>query len=168
MNNHMFDQGISGHKQTIALLEKNNEQALDEAPKTVSGITLFALTNLLNPVDSPTGFVQQTRSQTLAALAKPLSTLKVVFIHSGTEYGALTSDSERDLLRSFIDAGADAVIAAHTHVISDMEIYKDKPIFHGIGNFLFDQFDTPETMIAKIVRLRPADRKVLFETWIGK
>ena len=39
--------------------------------------------------------------------------------------------------RFFIDVGADAVIAHHMHVYSGFEVYKEKPIFYGLGNFYF-------------------------------
>jgi len=35
-----------------------------------------------------------------------------------------------------VDAGADAVVGHHTHIISGFEKYKDKPIFYSLGNFV--------------------------------
>ena len=40
--------------------------------------------------------------------------------------------------RFFIDAGADAVVNHHQHCFSGFELYKEKPIFYGLGNFCFD------------------------------
>lgn len=37
-----------------------------------------------------------------------------------------------------IDAGADAVIVHHPHVIQGIEVYKGKVIAHSLGNFVFD------------------------------
>ena len=45
----------------------------------------------------------------------------------------------KETYRFFIDAGADAVINHHQHCYSGYEIYNEKPIFYGIGNFLFDR-----------------------------
>ena len=39
----------------------------------------------------------------------------------------------------FIDIGADAVINHHQHCYSGYEVYKEKPIFYGLGNFCFDK-----------------------------
>jgi poly-gamma-glutamate synthesis protein (capsule biosynthesis protein) len=39
--------------------------------------------------------------------------------------------------RACIDAGADAFLAAGPHVVRGIEIYKGKPIFYCLGNFLF-------------------------------
>ena len=42
--------------------------------------------------------------------------------------------------RHFVDMGADAVVNHHQHCISGYEIYQEKPIFYGLGNFCFDSF----------------------------
>jgi poly-gamma-glutamate capsule biosynthesis protein CapA/YwtB (metallophosphatase superfamily) len=91
--------------------------------------------------------------------------LTVVLVHAGREYAALGYDAYNQYLRTFIDAGADVVVAAHTHVIGDMEIYHGKPIFRGVGNFIFDQFDQASTSTAMAVRVRKEGEKILFETF---
>jgi poly-gamma-glutamate synthesis protein (capsule biosynthesis protein) len=40
--------------------------------------------------------------------------------------------------RFFVDAGANAVIGHHTHIISGYEVYQEAPIFYSLGNFCFD------------------------------
>jgi poly-gamma-glutamate synthesis protein (capsule biosynthesis protein) len=40
--------------------------------------------------------------------------------------------------RAFIDAGADAIIGVHPHVIQGYEVYLKKNIFYSLGNFVFD------------------------------
>ncbi|MEM8964114.1 MAG: CapA family protein [Acidobacteriota bacterium] len=39
--------------------------------------------------------------------------------------------------RATIDAGADVFFAAGPHVLRGIELYEGKPIFHGLGNFVF-------------------------------
>ena len=39
-----------------------------------------------------------------------------------------------------IDAGADAVIGAHPHVIQTFDVYHGKPIIYSLGNFVFDYY----------------------------
>jgi len=39
--------------------------------------------------------------------------------------------------RAAINAGADLVVGSHPHVVQAVEIYKRKPIFYSLGNFLF-------------------------------
>ena len=45
-----------------------------------------------------------------------------------------------------IDAGADMVIGNHAHWAGAMEVYKGKPIWYALGNFVFDQAWSEPTM----------------------
>lgn len=49
---------------------------------------------------------------------------------------------QRQLARLMIDAGADAVIGGHPHLVQDTEQYQGKPIFYSLGNFVFEGFTT--------------------------
>lgn len=62
----------------------------------------------------------------------------LVIVHGGHEHYQLPSPRMKETYRFFVDAGADAVVNHHQHCYSGYEIYNDKPIFYGIGNFLFD------------------------------
>ena len=46
------------------------------------------------------------------------------------------SPRQRQLARLMIDAGADAVVGGHPHVIQDTEVYRGRPILYSLGNFL--------------------------------
>ena len=37
-----------------------------------------------------------------------------------------------------VDNGADIVVTAHSHCLGGMEVYKEKPIFHSLGDFVMD------------------------------
>ena len=45
-----------------------------------------------------------------------------------------------------IDSGADMVIGNHAHWAGAMEVYKGKPIWYALGNFVFDQTWSEPTM----------------------
>ena len=64
----------------------------------------------------------------------------IVNIHSH-EIKHDTDDEPDDFLIEFcrkcIDAGASAVIGTGTHQLKAIEIYKNKPIFYSLGNFIF-------------------------------
>ena len=68
----------------------------------------------------------------------------VVSIHWGNEYELDYSNNQKTIGHNLVDKGADLIIGHHPHVIQPMEIYKNKPIFYSLGNFIFDQF-TEET-----------------------
>lgn len=60
--------------------------------------------------------------------------------------------SQRKTAHRLIDAGTDAIIGHHPHVIQKEEYYQEKPIFYSLGNFIFDQHK-PETSKAVMVQL---------------
>jgi poly-gamma-glutamate capsule biosynthesis protein CapA/YwtB (metallophosphatase superfamily) len=62
----------------------------------------------------------------------------ILMTHWGFEYVTLPPYNLTIEARSFIDAGADMIIGGHPHVLQGMEIYKGKPVFYSLGNFIFD------------------------------
>ncbi len=64
----------------------------------------------------------------------------IVFAHWGEEYTYKANSIQKKMAREFVDAGADAVIGAHAHVIQENESYKGAPIYYSLGNFIFDQY----------------------------
>lgn len=62
----------------------------------------------------------------------------IVIYHGGREHYQLPTPEQRKRLRFFIDCGADAIIAHHTHCFSGYEYYNNKPIVYSLGNFIFD------------------------------
>ena len=61
-----------------------------------------------------------------------------MIVHGGHEHFQLPSTRMQETYRFFVDAGADAIVNHHQHCYSGFEIYKEKPIFYGLGNFCFD------------------------------
>lgn len=59
-------------------------------------------------------------------------------VHWGTESSNYLTESQRILARQMIDAGADAVVGSHAHVLQGMEYYNGKPIMYNLGNFWFN------------------------------
>ena len=60
-----------------------------------------------------------------------------VSLHKGQVHRpVVVAEYERLLSRAAIDAGADIVIGHHAHILRGVEIYKNRPIFHGLGNFV--------------------------------
>jgi len=70
----------------------------------------------------------------------------VVVPHWGTEHESIANNHQRRLARVLLDAGADAVIGGHPHVVQDYEIYRGKPIVYSLGNFVFDGFEDEENL----------------------
>jgi poly-gamma-glutamate synthesis protein (capsule biosynthesis protein) len=73
--------------------------------------------------------------------ARDVANYVLVIVHGGHEHYNLPSPRMQELYRFFIDSGADAVVNHHQHCYSGYEIYKEKPIFYGVGNFCFDRLN---------------------------
>lgn len=71
--------------------------------------------------------------------------LVAVMPHWGEEYTATPEPGQVDLAHEMIDAGADFVVGGHAHWAKGVEVYRETPIFYGVGNFLFDQSWSEET-----------------------
>lgn len=73
------------------------------------------------------------------ARARELADVVVVSVHWGdfTRPYVLT-DHERRTARTAIDAGADAVLGHHHHLLRGVELHRGRPILYGLGHFAFD------------------------------
>jgi poly-gamma-glutamate capsule biosynthesis protein CapA/YwtB (metallophosphatase superfamily) len=61
----------------------------------------------------------------------------VVYFHWGVSGQHEVCQYQMALGRLAINAGADLVVGSHPHVVQAIEIYKEKPIFYSLGNFIF-------------------------------
>jgi len=87
------------------------------------------------------------------AAAKKDGDIVIVYPHWGDEYQHKHDARQSELAHAFIDAGADAVIGSHPHVIEGAEIYEGKPIFYSLGNLVFDQYFSDDTQQGLALRL---------------
>jgi poly-gamma-glutamate synthesis protein (capsule biosynthesis protein) len=61
----------------------------------------------------------------------------IVSFHKGIGHTpAVLAMYERPLAHAAIDFGADAVFGHHAHIMRGIEVYRGRPIFHGLGNFV--------------------------------
>jgi poly-gamma-glutamate capsule biosynthesis protein CapA/YwtB (metallophosphatase superfamily) len=85
---------------------------------------------------------------------KQHSDFLVVSIHSHEPAKSLTHDPINDftdnpapflhfLARAAIDAGADEFVVTGIHHLGPIEIYKDRPIFYGLGDFFWSDIQEP-------------------------
>ena len=69
------------------------------------------------------------------AAARSQADLVLVALHKGIVHTpARLAPYERPLAQAAIEAGADAVIGHHAHIVRGIEFHLGKPIFHGLGN----------------------------------
>jgi len=78
------------------------------------------------------------------AMAKEAADAVVVLVHWGDEDTRNVTDSQREWARLIADAGADAIIGSHPHVLQPMEVInssdgKNVPVYYSLGNFMSAQ-----------------------------
>ena len=56
---------------------------------------------------------------------------------------------QKETSKLYIDAGTDAIIGTHAHVLQGIEFYNNKPIMYNLGDFIFNN-ETKDTGIFQI------------------
>lgn len=101
--------------------------------------------------------------------AKKNADIVIASIHWGKEGSNYVVEAQRQLGYRMIEAGADAIIGSHPHVLQGIEFYQGKPIMYSLGNFWFNaqtlytclyelEIDTATKSIAQ-VKFVPAIQK---------
>jgi hypothetical protein len=159
-NNHVYDYGKDAFLDTLDTLKgagipyTGAGRSLNEAETpvyfNVNGVRIAyvaasrAEKNIMTPeagTDSP-GILRtydETKYLDVIRNAKANADYVVASVHWGTEYSNKADRLQKKLAREFIDAGADAVIGTHPHVLQGMEYYKGRPIMYSLGNFWFNE-----------------------------
>jgi len=81
--------------------------------------------------------------------AKAHADFCIAFVHWGTEYSYELEQVQTDTGKEYLNAGADAVIGAHSHCLQGMEYYDGKPIIYSLGNYWFNE-KTLDTMLLQL------------------
>ncbi len=145
VNNHALDQGWDGRWSTMNELEDYGigwcghptEADYDSVYKREKGGIEYAFV-CFNDVGTN---LDQEAAVTLVEDVSRDVDFTIVSIHWGVEYNHYPDNGMQvEPGREFVDAGADAVIGHHPHVVQGFEIYNDRPIFWSLGNFVFDQY----------------------------
>jgi poly-gamma-glutamate capsule biosynthesis protein CapA/YwtB (metallophosphatase superfamily) len=155
-NNHVFDFGAGGLEDTLAHVRAAGlepvgagvtaEEARREVVVEVRGVRVgfLAFTEMTNEHLSSTGFVGRL-DQATARVAEVSARVDVLLVslHWGVQFHARPGRWQRRLAQRLIDAGADAIIGHHPHVLQTVETYAGKPIVYSLGNFVFGPQPTP-------------------------
>lgn len=106
--------------------------------------------------------IQQARTVYRADIVIPV-------MHWGWENEPTANARQRQLARTMIDAGADAVIGGHPHVTQDIEHYRGKPIVYSVGNFVMKETDNANQRIGWVLRLQmDATGVTAFDTQVAQ
>lgn len=169
-NNHMLNAGRQGLVDTIDILKENDMDSVgaglsekDARKGAVLEANGWKIGFLSYAYPQDSSVATDTRagiaSMNLENLKIDIEKLKnesdlvIVLMHAGIEYVSQANKEQINFAHSAIDYGADAVIGHHPHWPQNWEIYKDKPIFYSLGNFIFDQMWSKGTSQGLLVEL---------------
>ena len=148
-NNHTFDYGSEGFRQTLSTLEtvgvsyfgvrRDGQQQpfvlrIDGCNIGILGYTIGGTED----VDIGSALLDELQ------ILKDIEDLRargvermIINLHWGEEYVAFPSPDQQRVARQLIDSGADVIIGHHPHVVQGIERYKEGVIFYSLGNFNF-------------------------------
>ncbi|HTN86184.1 MAG TPA: CapA family protein [Sorangium sp.] len=175
-NNHMWDYGKGAFLDTLGHLERagvayagaGRTRMQAYAPVIVERrgfrVAVLAVTGIWNQGSlwqhPAREFVAAAERDGLAAAVRaarkqPGVDAVVVSYHGGTEYLDTPLPQARALASAAIDAGADAFLGHHPHVLQGIELRRGRPIFYSLGNFIMKVKRTgPAVELAMLARLR--------------
>lgn len=162
-NNHVFDFGISGMRDTISALDKekiahlgvgeDENQSHQNITQEINGRRI----TILNYMDSSNfdnytydempfanGLAPGYSAYDSAVAQKQISEAKeagdfvIVYMHYGKEFSDTPNDDQKRIAHELIAYGADTVVGSHPHVAQGIEMYNGKPIFYSLGDFVSD------------------------------
>lgn len=84
----------------------------------------------------------------------------MVSMHWGEEYKNRASDNQVEIGQQLVDAGADVIIGHHPHVDQEIERYNEGWIIYSLGNFVFDQSWSQETMQGLLAEIQIQNGRV--------
>jgi len=159
---------LAGHKTTVGLLSYMRYWTAKYRSKDPNGpslatidpaVILVAKEGKVEKVEGPLeGDVSVMEDDILLARKKSDLLLVSLQNHDVTHHRAhgiqdTTPPNEEIMFHRAIEAGADMVLGTGPHVLRGIEIYKGRPIFYSLGDFIY-QYRTPDKIPADIIHQR--------------
>lgn len=150
-NNHTMDYSEAGLVDTLKFLTSQNKEffgaglnkneALKPLHVDVKGVKMaFIAFNRFNTAKTNKA---GTAPEDINYICKMIKKLKkegcfvVVYPHWNYQWIDYPAPDERAKGYKIIKAGADIIVGAHPHIVQGYERYREKMIFHSLGNFVF-------------------------------
>ena len=178
-NNHMGDWGRSAFEDTLERIRGlgmryvgsgvNRNDAVRPRVITKNGVSFGYVafsdvgpTWLAGPSDASL-MLQASDSEHNEIISRAAEEVDVLVVsyHFGNEYEKEPSTRQRELAMHAIDSGATVVIGHHPHVIQPIERYGEGIIAYSLGNFVFDQDFSQETMRGLVLEIVFEDTSIV-------
>lgn len=175
-SNHALDKGMAGieaalgywrsaHPEVLVTGIADSQEAFDALPiveREGHRIAVLNYTYGTNGIPLPQPWaVRQLDEAKIAADAAAVREAGAEAIvacpHWGVEYAAAPSDDQRRWAQVLADAGADAIIGGHPHVVQPFEVIESSegravPVFWSVGNFTSTQ-PRKDTMVGAMAQV---------------
>ncbi len=160
-HNHTMDRGYQGALRTLDVLQqsgldtvgtyRNEEERSRFVVKDIRGVKVgylaysYSTNGIPVPRACPWFFNFLDRETILSDISalRPQVDVLLVVLHWGVEYNPAPTQEQRFLAREILEAGADAILGSHPHVIQPMEVInidgQDKFVIYSMGNFISHQ-----------------------------
>ena len=169
-NNHIFDYGRKGMENSFTRLGQagidyvgggfSKQQACSMLIKNIKGVKI----GFLGFTNKGSGYwVAESEQSGICWLdknieeiikkAKNTVDLIIVSMHWGNEYQVEPNKEQKYFGYLAIESGADLIIGHHPHVVQPIEQYKHGWIAYSLGNFIFDQGFSQETMKGALLEI---------------
>lgn len=163
-NNHCIDNGVSGLKRTLKVLDEHElahtgtartpSESQETLIKTVKGIKIgvLAYTKGTNRMPLPASSAWAVNLIDPKRIVEDIKRLKskevdliVACMHFGREYSKTANPEQKKLVQLMFEHGADIILGAHSHVIQPAVFYKVKErsgaskkkfAAYSLGNFI--------------------------------
>ncbi|WP_027344668.1 CapA family protein [Hamadaea tsunoensis] len=157
-NNHALDYGRAGLTDTLAAAAQARMPVVGAGPTagaafapqifTIRGTRIAVLGmsqvselwQAWRATDTRSGLAMaRDTDRAVAAVraAKKRADVVIVYLHWGTEYQECPSAEQRDLARRLSDAGADALVGTHAHVLLGDGWLRHTYVHYGLSNFVW-------------------------------
>ena len=169
-NNHSYDYGEEGLKDTIAALENAGVEWFGTRARHTTETERF----LFYEKDGVTiclmslywdDYLQGQKDGCGAFLSDEIQRIKtsgeadavIAILHGGQEYGRHATVPQKVFTKMAFAAGADLVICHHAHVVMGMDIINNRSAFYSLGNFCFGgNFNAYQKRGSKVQDAAPA------------
>jgi poly-gamma-glutamate synthesis protein (capsule biosynthesis protein) len=153
-NNHAYDYGIRGLRETIdnlraagVLFTGTAEDSVSRFPPAILDIDSIRIgfvaytkfVNLKGPWQGRIALFDELMARQAISELRHDADFVIASYHSDVEYSDRPTASARKDMKALVDAGADVVIGHHPHYVQGIERYQNKLIFYSLGNFVFYQ-----------------------------
>jgi len=143
-NNHAVDFGAEGYQNAKNVLAEAGITAFGNPTEVgVADITYMEIgdvTVAIVPIHAVFRVPDEEMVRAVFAYAATVSDFQIAYVHWGLEYELVHDPMQEKMATAWIEAGADAVVGHHPHVVQDIVRIGGVPVFYSLGNLLFDQY----------------------------